>query len=803
MKYLTESRMKCINAHTYEKLGFDVILAYIQQKAMSREAKEACMHIAPSSDTALLLPELKKVREYKQLLEYDDAFPEAVFMGMSQVVEKLQIAGNWLSAEELFRLLNWLRHLQNARAYFQARKEAYPLLYEMLHAGSLENRLADRISNILDERGNIRDNASPELARIRKEMVVKSAEIRKLMSRVLRHAQQNNWSVEKEVAIRNGRMVIPVRAEAKGRIPGFVQDVSQSGGTVYIEPSESLAINNRLRELEIREHNEVIRILTAITAEIRPHLPQIAAFSELITQLDLIRAKALLAVELQAELPLIEAEGEVLDLRDAYYPLLQLKARQTKAEVVPLHLKLDKKSRIVLISGPNAGGKSVSMKTVGLLQLMLQAGMLVPVNEGSVFRIFDGLFLDIGDEQSIDNDLSTYTSRLYQMRLMGDQMNQRSLFLIDEFGSGTDPKLGGAIAEAFLERFLRQGAYGVITTHYGNLKDFAEVTPGIMNAAMQFDTQELKPTYFLMPGIPGRSYAFEMARRVGVHPSILRRARKKAGSGEMEVEQLLRKLEQKTTELNHLLKENQQKSRQLKELVGQNEALKQELEQNKKQIMREAKAEARALIQQSNKLIEQTIREIKEKQAEKKATQKLRQKLKAAMPLPEPVEESVRPEAQQASVKVLPGEVKPGDWVKWKNSDNYGRLVEIQGKKRGLVEMGEVRLTARLDQLQKIEPPASSSRKQIPATHLPFVQAQFELDVMGKRVEEALPEVDKLLDQAMLGGLKWVKILHGKGSGVLRDAIRKHLKDFPFVAGVEDAPIEQGGAGWTIVELKA
>jgi len=746
--------------------------------------------------------ELKKVKEFSDLLKFDDPFPTESFRSIDSVLLKLQVEGNWLSKEELFRLLNWLLGISKTREYLKKRKEKYPELDKMVNSLSFQSNLIPQIAKILDERGNIRDTASAELAKIRREIISSSKNLRTSLYKILRRAYDSNWSLDKEITIRNDRLVIPLRAEAKGRIAGFVQDVSQSGGTVYVEPSESLALNNKLRELKIGEQNEIIRILRKISLQISSQITELAAFSGIIVHLELISAKALLAKELAATLPYIEKEGEEINVTEAYYPLLQLKSKQENIHVIPLAFKLNKKERIMVISGPNAGGKSVALKTIGLLQLMLQSGFLIPVNEGSVFRLFDSLFVDIGDEQSIENDLSTYTSHLYQMRQMGDNMNHKSLFLIDEFGSGTDPKQGGAIAEAFLERFVRQRAYGIITTHYGNLKDYAEVQRGVVNAAMQFDTEGLQPTYHIISGIPGRSYAFEMAKRVGVHYSILKKARQKVGTDEIDTDKLLKKLEEKNTELARLISENKSKASKLEKLVEKNEQQKQEMRLKRKVLMRDAQLEAKNLIEKANKRIESTIREIREKQAEKEVTKKLREKLKASKPNPAPLPQQAPKTSENNEIKILAGEpIVVGDWVKWKDSANTGKLLEIQGK-RAIVELGEIKLTVKLKQLVKIQMPSLKKKKTNVLGGIPFAQARLELNVMGKRVEEALPEVDKFLDAAMLSGLKWVKILHGKGTGVLRDAIRKHLRNFSFVEAIHDAPLDQGGSGWTVVDMK-
>lgn len=797
--------MKCYNPLTYQKLGFDHILHRVSNKALSDDARERFAQYAPHSDAAVIIEELQRVQEFKDILEYGDAFPNEALPALTSVFAKLTVSGNWLNAEELMRLLGWLRAVKSAHDYFRSHEAQYPRLESLVHPARVRPEWIRVIEAVLDAQGNIKDNASPELASIRSSMSRTAGELRSLLYKELRHANENNWSIEKEITIRNDRLVIPVRADAKGRVPGFVQDVSQSGGTVFIEPAAALPLNNQLRELSYREQNEIIRILQEVTGRLRSEVSELQQFQEIMIQVDMVRAKALLAVELKASLPRIEPEGDVHHLVDACYPILLLKALQAPFEVIPLEILMEYKRRIILISGPNAGGKSVSLKTIGLLQLMLQSGFLVPVDERSVFRIFDSLFLDIGDEQSVEGDLSTYTSHLAQMRQMGDNMNSQSLFLIDEFGTGTDPKLGGAIAEAFLERFVRQRAYGIITTHYGNLKDFAEINKGIINAAMQFDTKGLKPTYRLMDGIPGRSYAFEIATRVGVHETILKKARKKIGQEELDSEQLLRQLEKKNVHLEQLTAENNRKQARLDKLLAENETKYKNAEKHRKDILREAKTEASRLIKDANKRIENTIREIREKQAEKEQTIKLRKELQAAAPRvePAPPKEKKTEKKQEQAPEILFDETpQAGDWVKLRDNDSTGKLVDIQGK-RGVVELGEVRVTVPLKQLYKIKPPKKSKQKVGGyATRVPMSRGRFELEVIGMRVEEALIEVDKLLDDAMLSGLTSFRILHGKGTGALRDAIRQHLRGHKVVTKMNDAPVEQGGSGWTLVELE-
>jgi len=808
--------MKIYHPHTYQKLGFDIILQETSTFISNEEAKERCLNLTPTDKAGVLLPELNRVREFLEILEFDEPFPGAHFISLGKIVERLEVEGDWLNARLLNQFFNWLKSIKDIREYLKNREEKYPLLTQLATELPFTQGLISEINKILDPYGNISDQASPELSRIRKQLNKSSDQLRNALYKVLRKATEKGWSQDKEVTIRNDRLVIPVKAESRRHISGFVHDMSQSGNTVYIEPTEALHLNNEMRELQIQEHNEIVRILQAITKQISLQLPEIQGFREVMISIELIRAKAKLAQKLEATLPTVKAEGETLAYREAYYPLLLLKAKKEKFDVVPLNLTMEKGRRIVVISGPNAGGKSVSLKTVGLLQLMLQSGFLLPVNEGSEFRIFESLFLDIGDEQSVESDLSTYTSRLSAWRQMGDNMNENSLFCVDEFGSGTDPKMGGAIAEAFLERFVIQGAYGIITTHYGNLKNYAEVKKGVINAAMQFDNAGLKPTYILMEGVPGRSYALEIAKRVGVHHSILRRAKRKMGTEEIDAERMLKELEKKNAEMKSALKEAKQKENLLTQLVERNEKKERELKTNKKRILDEAKLEAKQLIQEANKKIENTIREIREIQAEKERTKELRKELREEMPeveekgiLAAPPTKAGKKQGQKKEVangiKVLEGrDFEEGDWVKLRNSQSYGQLIGIQGKK-GVVETEGLRLNVKLAQLDRIEAPKerkSSQGGSYTVEKVPMKTARLELDIMGKRVEEATKEVDKFMDEGRMAGLRRLRILHGKGTGALRESIRQHLRTFPFIKTLKDAPVEEGGAGWTIVELE-
>jgi DNA mismatch repair protein MutS2 len=603
-----------------------------------------------------------------------------------------------------------------------------------------------------------------------------------------------------------------MKADFKGHIKGFVHDVSQSGQTIFLEPSSALEANNRIRQLVIEEHNEIVRILSVLTAQLREDLPGLKKYTEVVAQLDFIRAKGKLAVDLDAVKPRYEPTQKALMLVKARHPLLLLKPGVNKAKVVPLSIQLNPQQRIILVSGPNAGGKSVTLKTIGLLQIMFQAGLLIPCDESSEFCWFTGLYVDIGDEQSIQSDLSTYTSHLQNMREMLGQLRDGRLFLMDEFGSGTDPKLGGAIAEAFLERFLNSGAYGIVTTHYGNLKAFADRSAGIVNAAMQFDPETLSPSFRIEVGIPGRSYAFEIAQNVGVSKELLDDARSRVDGGQLQTEDLLLKLEVQKSELEQVLLDNKKKNEELAVLLKRNQELAQRAKEEEAKILRQAHQKAQALIDSANAKIEQTIREIRESQADKERTKAIRRELAVMLPTPPPeeAEEIAEDEALEAAemaeespVPMVGATIGIGDWVLLRDSNSYGQVLELQDK-RAVVSLGEMRITVKIKHLVKIKPPKGGNVRILRAAGMMVnkkANISLELSVKGFRVEQALPSVQQFIDDATLAGLHEVRILHGKGTGALRQAIREFLQNMPEVRRCEDAPLDQGGAGWTVVSL--
>ncbi|MFM2376876.1 MAG: hypothetical protein RLZZ165_1973 [Bacteroidota bacterium] len=804
--------MKNLSEQTVVKLGYHEIRKRLEDRASTEQGKERCRQLQPLQHSHLLPQELAKVEECRDLLRFDEGFSLDYTDSLAPLFQHAAIPGNWLQTKDFFQLLRWLKMVRELITYFNGRQAKYPTLHGLVQGLSWNQGLLKAIESAVDERGNIRDNASGKLQELRRAQVQASAELRKSMQSILRNAVERGWSEASELTIRNDRIVIPMKADFKGRIKGFVQDVSQSGQTIFLEPSSALEANNRIRQLALEEHNEIVRILMALTAQLREDLPMMKRYAEVVAELDFIRAKGSLAVDLDAMRPRFEPGNRVLLLVKGRHPSLLMRMEGDKDRVVPLSLRLTPQQRIILVSGPNAGGKSVTLKTVGLLVLMFQSGLLIPVDESSEFPWFTDVFVDIGDEQSIQADLSTYTSHLKNMQEMLGQLREGKLFLMDEFGSGTDPRLGGAIAEAFLERFVDSGSYGIVTTHYGNLKAFADRKPGIVNAAMQFDPRTLSPTFRIDVGIPGRSYAFEIAQNVGVSKEMLEDARGRIEGTQLQTEDLLLKLEDQKTELDQVLLDNRRKNEELAALLKRNQALLQKTKDEESKILREAHQKAQALIDTANARIENTIREIREVQADKARTKVIRRELAEMLPAL-PAEESRELEADAAEAGLLdetpapetmPGAaISVGDWVMLSDSNSYGQVLELMDK-RAVVSLGDMRITIKSRHLVKIKPPRDGNLpmlRRAGAMVEKKANISTELSVMGFRVEQALPVVHGFIDDALLAGLSEVRILHGKGTGALRMAIRELLATMPEVRRAEDAHVDQGGAGWTVVYL--
>ncbi|MBC7759686.1 MAG: Smr/MutS family protein, partial [Phormidesmis sp. FL-bin-119] len=595
---------------------------------------------------------------------------------------------------------------------------------------------------------------------------------------------------------RDGRLCIPILAEHKRKLKGFIHDESASGQTVFLEPEEVFQANNTIRDLEFERRREIIKLLIALTNELRPYVPLLLSYHGLLTKLDFVRAKALFAISIEGTMPQLVKAAE-LDLINAKHPLLLLNFKKDQQTVVPLNINIDENQRVIVVSGPNAGGKSVCMKTVGLLQIMVQSGLLIPADEHSKVGLFNQIFADIGDDQSIESDLSTYSAHLSKMKNFVEKANSKTLILIDEFGTGTDPQFGGPIAEAVLEELNHKKVRGVVTTHYSNLKTFANSTFGIENASMLFNNREMKPLYILSLGKPGSSYAFEIAQKIGLSPEILESAKNKIGDYQKKVDTLLVDLERDKKELLDTRISIEKKEGGLKAILIENEQLKSYLEENKKSILKNAKIEAQSIIKNANKLIENTISEIRENNADKHHTQKLRQNLEQELKK-NVVEEKKAPKPQEIS------ELKKGDWVKLSDSETIGQVMEIV-RDNVILAMGDLRSVVKLKRVEKI--PNKSVPKEIRKSYNHDLTENFstfstELDLRGKRGDEAIYDIEKYLDRAVMMGLNSLKIIHGKGDGILRKLIREYLHKYSQVDRIEDEHADRGGDGITYVYLK-
>jgi len=782
--------------NSLEKLGFDEIREGIKSFCISEMGQGMVDKIQFMTNFDQINKFLKQTYEFKNILENDQPLPIQSFFDIKKLADKAKIEGTFLTEDEFFQIHNSLLTVFAVLRYFEERNGLYPNLEALFEHLPIEKDIIKSIETIIDVKGKIKNNASRELAAILDAIAKAEQEARKKIDQIYKNAQNNNWVADGSLTVRDGRICIPILAENKRKLKGFVHDESASGQTVYIEPEEVFNLNNLVRDLEFEKRREIIKILLELTDKIRPYVPNIYSYHNFLTKLDFVRAKALFAIEIEGEMPVL-LQNQNLKLMNARHPLLVIGNRAAGKPVVPLNMYLDEKVRILLVSGPNAGGKSVAMKTVGLLQIMVQAGLLVPVAPESEFGVFKQLFADIGDDQSIESDLSTYSAHLSKMKYFTENANGKTMILIDEFGTGTDPQFGGPIAEAVLEIINRKKSFGVITTHYSNLKVFANHTEGLQNASMIFDNVNLKPLYMLEMGKPGSSYAFEIAQKIGLSQQLIDLAKSKISVQQRRVDTLLVDLERDKKEVLEKKTEAEKHQRKAKSLLEENEKLKAYYEEHKTTLIKEAKLEAQQIIKSANKLVENTISEIKESNADKVKTQELRANLSIELKKNEIKTEKLKP-VKDAT------EIKEGDWIKLVDSGNIAQVLEIN-KDNLIVAFGELRSVVKKNRAFRI------SNKEVPkdikrfgtSTHTQSA-ADFvsEIDLRGKRGDDALYEIEKYLDKAIMFSMGSFKIIHGKGDGILRKLIRNYLKKYNEVERMEDEHVDRGGDGITYVYLK-
>ena len=836
------------------KIGFDEIRTLLKGRCLSTLGKEKVDEIAYTTDYEQLSEQLQRVREFRQLLQEKDDFPMQFFFDVREAVSRIRLEGTHLEEDEVWDLRRSLETISNIVKYLNREEKGlekdevaeypYPALHRMTEGVTTFPAMIRRIDSILDKYGKIKDSASMTLAGIRHELSKMEGSISRTLYTIL-HAAQKDGLVDKDAAptLRDGRLVLPVAPNVKKRINGIVHDESATGKTVFIEPAEVVEANNRVRQLEAEERREIIRILTVFSDEVRPHVYQLLDSYRFLAEIDLIYAKSMFAESTKAVEPDVKPEPEI-DWICAIHPLLDLSLRKQDKKVVPLDIILTKEKRLLIISGPNAGGKSVCLKTVGLLQYMLQCGLSIPLSEHSNCGMFDDIMIDIGDEQSIENDLSTYSSHLMNMKQMMKQANPKSLLLIDEFGGGTEPTIGGAIAEAMLERFWKLQTFGVITTHYQNLKHFAEDHEGVVNGAMLYDRHEMQALFQLSIGQPGSSFAIEIARKTGIPEEVIRKASEIVGSDYIQSDKYLQDIVRDKRYWEGKRQTIHQHEKSLEGRIARYENSIEEIERERKEILRRAKEQAEELLRESNKKIENAIREIRESQAEKEAARKIREELNTfkeevsdidtrandemiARKIRQIQERKERKEKRRLEKAEKKGEKKEyeteerrkeaeeksinvGDTVRIKGLTSVGTVESIDGKMATIIFGGmKTKMRAPVKEKNKTEERnaaiagaygqvSNETRNVIDNRKLNFKQ---DLDVRGMRGDEAINAVTYFIDDAILVGMSRVRILHGTGTGILRQLIRQYLGTIPNVKHYRDEHVQFGGAGITVIDL--
>ena len=786
-----------------EKVGFDVIRQRILDYCVSELGKKLVNEIRFETDIAIINRSLNQVNEFAQLVTHGELPSLDSITDIYPHLKKSIVQGNWLSATELFEILSNVSSALRLADYISEIGSDYPSLIilrpEIKGLVALEKQLLKSV----DKDGEVLSSASHELKSIRQRMLAEEGALRKTVSRIFNKAKADGHVPDgATIGVRDGRMVIPVIAASKKQIQGFVHDESSTGNIVFLEPANVLDSNNKIRELQIAEAREIKKILVDLTEEVAQHQPELELANTFLANIDILWAKAKLSISLGANMP--QLSDKKMELMDLLHPLLILTNHNKIRKVVSHNISLSDKQHIMLISGPNAGGKSVALKSVGLNQMMVQSGVLPCCNPDSSFRVFADIFIDIGDEQSIDNDLSTYSSHLKNMSVMLNNAGNNSLILIDEFGSGTDPTFGGAIAESVLQKLISNRCYGVITTHFSNLKLYADKTKSMINAAMVFDLDKLVPLYELEVGRPGSSFSLEVASQSGLPAEVIQIAQQGIGTSQIDIERLLGKLENEKRKLDEQTDEITKKDAALTILKKEYEVLKLKLEERQKEIINSAKEEASVILSRTNKEIEKTIRHIKENKAEQKETKKIRQSLQKFA-------KQVTPKVSEPGKKdiiTVEGEIKTGNQVLIVDRGVVAEVLSVQGKKAKLL-IGELQSVVALSKLKKISKRKAKKeqigrRKNVVDQNITKKMANFSpvLDVRGTRASDLLPLLQRFLDESVMLNQSSIKIIHGKGNGVLRQLVRDELKQWPQVSNYENEHIERGGDGATVVQLK-
>jgi DNA mismatch repair protein MutS2 len=776
------------------KLEFEKIRQRLLRYASSTPGREALTALAVRTSLSEIEAELHRVSEMKRLLELEEPLSLEGVHPIAEAASKAAIDGMMLTSRELLHVLQSLRSARLSRSHLAKHQAELPLLWEIGESIGTDKVLEYNIDQAIDESGAVKANASRELQNIRRTIADRYDDLRKRLSSILRSVTDQGFSQDEIITTREGRMVIPVKTEHKYRVPGFIHSASASGATVFIEPTETLELNNEIRSLGFQEQREVERILRTLTAQVGETKALLHTNLRLLAALDSLQARARYSLEILGMAPVFGSNGE-LSIREARHPLLLM--HHGRANTVPLTLAIEGGTRTLLISGPNAGGKSVAMKCVGTLVMMAQSGLHIPAAEGTTLPLVRSLFVDVGDDQSIENDLSTFSSHLDHLKEIAEKADRNSLVLIDEIGSGTDPSEGGAIAAAFLEMLTLRGCLTLATTHQGNLKVFAHETQGMANGAMEFDQATLKPTYRFLPGVPGSSYALAMAERLGFPPGIMKRAGEFLGDKHARLESLVGELESAVQKARSDRDAAEAERKRLQDLVAEYESKNKKLSAEIREVKKKAVDEAEAVVRNANALIENTVREIRERQASKDTVRDARSSVSA-------LQSELR--SLQQEMEIPPAVIETpviGSLVSFVEGGEAGELVELSPDGRtAIVLVGSIKMRVAAHDLKPVHKrshvprwPSGDTGSEKPA------EVRRDLDLRGMTGDEALPLVDKFIDDAILAGLHRVDIIHGKGTGALRKKVTDFLATHPRVKAYRLGEWNEGGTGATVVEL--
>ncbi len=789
----------------FEKLEFDKVIELLVRECLGEQGIERIVELRPQTNREQIEERLKEVMEMKRSIEHNDRIPLVAYQNIDSDLQLLAIIDSVLPEDGLRRINTILVTVGAIYKFFSpSRRDVYKTLYEVIRPVNFDPALVKEIERVIDAEGNIRPDASPELARIYKAIQSKMKELDRVFRDVINDYRAKGWLSDSVESFRNGRRVLSVPAEHKRKIRGIIHDESATGRTSFIEPEPVIDINNDIFDLEQQERREIYRILKELSTVLRPYVPQMHQYQEIMVYFDVVQAKARLAVRMKAELPQM-LDQPSFEIYEGYHPLLLLKNSQSGKKTIPFDLRLDNNNRILVLSGPNAGGKSITMKSVGLLQLMAQSGLLIPVHKRTQLGIFHNFFADIGDQQSIEDDLSTYSSRLANMRMFLEHADERTLVVIDEFGSGTDPQIGGAIAEAILWELNYRKVFGVITTHYSNLKIFAFKSKGILNGSMVFDKENLAPTYELKVGRPGSSYAFEIAEKSGLGGKVLDYAKNRVGKNEKAVDQLLIDLQREKQEVEEELKGLKDRQEKLDKLMKSYESMQRDLDFRRKRMKLEAKEQDLQKTSQDNKDLEKLVRELREARNLEQAMEAAAKARESKKQLAEQVtqlREEVYYSPESRPKNEVP--VKKGDFVKLVAGGANGKVESIKGDKV-IVEVGLMRMTLNIRDVIFSNPTIDLRQSKSVQSDVIQRSAAFypRIDIRGVRYEEALKMVEDFMDQALITSSNHLQIVHGKGNGTLRNAVRSKLREYQNVEmEIRHPEPEGGGDGVTLIEFK-